>query len=158
MKYTSLRSPRSQTSQPTFWSPPLRKRAVPRVLRWLAGYLGLADPYAAEKRAAQLTEDRALSIAREASSGVSDADSLGLVAIENDGGERLWVFATTSRGSTWHVKVRDRDGLVVSRGRRGTALSAESCSPRSACASRAPPAPATPRVCASKRHAFRRRV
>jgi hypothetical protein len=119
LTFASLRSPRSQTSQPTFWSPPLRKRAVPSVLRWLSGYLGLGDPHAAEKRAAQLTEDRALSIAREASSGVSDAHSLELVAIENEGGERLWVFATTSRGSTWHVKVRDHDGLVVSRGRRG---------------------------------------
>jgi hypothetical protein len=89
------------------------------MLRWLSGCLGLGDPYAAEKRAARLTEDQALSIAREASSGVSDAYSLELVAIENEEGERLWVFATTSRGNTWHVKVRDGDGRVVSRGRRG---------------------------------------
>lgn len=89
------------------------------MLRWLSRYLGLGDPYAAEKRAARLTEDEALSIAKEASSGVSDAYSLELVAIEDGSGERLWVFATTSRGSTWHVKVRDRDGVVVSRGRRG---------------------------------------
>jgi hypothetical protein len=89
------------------------------MLRWLASYLGLGDPHAAEKRAARLTEDQALSIAREASSGVSDAYSLELVTIEKEEGERLWVFATTSRGSTWHVKVRDRDGFVVNRGRRG---------------------------------------
>jgi hypothetical protein len=89
------------------------------MLRWLSGCLGLGDPYAAEKRAARLTEAEALSIAQQASSGVSDAYSLELVTLENDGGERLWVFATTSRGSTWHVKIRDRDGRVVSRGRRG---------------------------------------
>jgi hypothetical protein len=89
------------------------------MFRGLARYLGLGDPHAAEQRATRLTEDEALSIAKEASSGVSDAYSLELVAIESSGGERLWVFATTSRGSTWHVKVRDRDGDVVSRGRRG---------------------------------------
>lgn len=89
------------------------------MLRWLSGCLGLGDPHAAEKRAARLTEAEALSIAQQASSGVSDAYSLELVTLENDGGERLWVFATTSRGSTWHVKIRDRDGHVVSRGRRG---------------------------------------
>jgi hypothetical protein len=89
------------------------------MLRWLSGCLGLGDPNAAEKRAARLTQDQALSIAQEASSGVSDAYSLELVTIESDGSERLWVFATTSRGSTWHVKIRDRDGHVVSRGRRG---------------------------------------
>jgi hypothetical protein len=89
------------------------------MLRWLLSYLGLGDPYAADKRAAQLTEDQALSIAKEASARVSDAYSLELVTIEHEGVERVWVFATTSRGSTWHVKVRDRDGLVVSRGRRG---------------------------------------
>jgi hypothetical protein len=89
------------------------------MLRWLSGLLGLGDPNTAEKKAARLTEDQALSIAREASSGVSDAYSLELVNIEKEDGERLWVFATTSRGSTWHVKVRDRDGFVASRGRRG---------------------------------------
>lgn len=89
------------------------------MLRWLADCLRLGDPYAAQKRAARLTEAQALSIARDASSGVSDAYSLEFMAIEADGDERLWLFATTSRGSTWHVKVRDRDGRVVSRGRRG---------------------------------------
>lgn len=79
----------------------------------------LVAPHASKRRAAQLTEAQALSIAANASSGVSDAHSLEFVAIENQDGERLWVFGTTSRGSTWHVKVRDRDGQVVSRGRWG---------------------------------------
>jgi hypothetical protein len=78
-----------------------------------------ADVQAAKKRTARLAEDEALLIAQKASAGVPDAYSLEFVSIEADGDERLWVFATTSRGSTWHVKVRDRDGRVVSRGRRG---------------------------------------
>lgn len=89
------------------------------MLRWLFWYLGFGDPYAAEKRAARLTEEQALSIAREASRGVSDAYSLEFVAIKKENGERFWVFATTSRGSAWHVNVRDRDGRIVSRGRSG---------------------------------------
>lgn len=89
------------------------------MLRWLSWYLGLGDPFDAEKKAARLTEDQALSIARDASRGVSDGDSLEFVAIEKEGKERLWLFGTTSRGSTWHVKVRDSDGRVVSRGSRG---------------------------------------
>jgi hypothetical protein len=89
------------------------------MLRWLSWYLGLGDPYADEKRVARLTEEQALSIAREASRGVSDAYSLEFVAIEKEGTERFWLFATTSRGSAWHVKVRDGDGRVVSRGRTG---------------------------------------
>jgi hypothetical protein len=89
------------------------------MLRWLARYLGLDDPHADDKRTARLSENDALAIAREAGVGVSDVESLALVAIERDGDERLWVFATSSRGSAWQVKVRDRDGSVVSRGRVG---------------------------------------
>lgn len=51
------------------------------MLRWLSWYLRLGDPYAADKRAAQLTEDRALSLAKEASTGVSDAISLHFAAL-----------------------------------------------------------------------------
>jgi hypothetical protein len=89
------------------------------MLRWLSWYLRLGDPYAADKRAAQLTEDQALSLAKEASTGGSDALSLHFAAIEYEGDERLWVFATSSIGSHWLVKIRDRDGRVVSRERRG---------------------------------------
>lgn len=89
------------------------------MLRWLAGYLGLVDPHANAKRGARLSEGDALTIAHEAGSGVSDVHSLSLVAVESEGDERLWVFATASRGSVWQVKVRDRDGAVVSRGRVG---------------------------------------
>jgi len=89
------------------------------MLRWLAWYLGLDDPYTADKRAARLTEEQALAIAQEASTGISDAYSLRFAAIEKDGEERLWIFATSSRGCHFLVKIRDRDGHVVSRGRMG---------------------------------------
>jgi hypothetical protein len=89
------------------------------MLGWLARYLGLDAPLADGQRAARLTEDAALLIARQAGDGVSDVQSLALVAMEHEGDERLWVFATSSRGSAWQVKVRDRDGSVVSRGRVG---------------------------------------
>jgi len=90
------------------------------MLRWLTRYVGLDDPYADAKRGAKLSGDDALRIAREAGVGVSDVDSLSLVTIEGEGDERLWVFATASIGSVWQVKVRDRGGAVVSRGRVGT--------------------------------------
>jgi hypothetical protein len=89
------------------------------MLRWLARCLGLEDPYADFKREARLSVDDALTIAREAGAGVSDVHSLSLVAVESEGDDRLWVFATASRGSVWQVKVRDRDGVVVNRGRVG---------------------------------------
>jgi hypothetical protein len=88
------------------------------MLRWLAWYLRLNDRYAADKRAARLTEEEALAIAQAASTG-RDAYSLRFAAIEKEGEERLWIFATTSRGGHFLVKIRDRDGHVVSRGRVG---------------------------------------
>jgi hypothetical protein len=89
------------------------------MLRWLMSYLGLDDPYAEAKRGARLTQAEAQSIAKRASDRVSDAHDLGFVAIEHEGGERVWVFATNSRGSAWQVKVRDSDGNIMSRGRIG---------------------------------------
>jgi hypothetical protein len=89
------------------------------MLRWLLRYLGLDDPHIEAKRAARLTQAEARAIAQQASERVCDAHDLDLVAIEEAAGERLWVFATNSRGSAYQVKVRDRDGNVVSRGRIG---------------------------------------
>lgn len=86
------------------------------MLRHLLAFLGLDDPYADAKRAARLTEVEALSIARQAGAKVPDVHTLEFVALIERGGERLWVFATTSRGKHWEVKVRDSDGKVVSKG------------------------------------------
>jgi hypothetical protein len=89
------------------------------MLRWLLRYFALDDPYAADKRVARLREDQALSIAMKAGARVSDAYELEFVGIERQGDDLLWMFETNSRGSAWHVKVRDRDGKVVSHGRTG---------------------------------------
>ena len=89
------------------------------VLRWLADYLGLGDPFTAVKRRARLGEDEALALARSASEGVSDALSLNFTAIAEEGGELVWTFSTASRGSAWSVKIRDRDGHVLERKRVG---------------------------------------
>ncbi len=66
-----------------------------------------------------MTEEEALTIARSAGEGVSDITSLRFAAIAEEGGDRFWIFATSSRGSAYRVKIRDRDGQVVERGRIG---------------------------------------
>ena len=88
-------------------------------LRWLSKFLPWADPYADAKRTARLTEAEAFAIARRASEGGWDEHSLRFSAMLQEEGEQIWLFATPSRGMQWLVKVRDRDGKVVSKERVG---------------------------------------
>jgi hypothetical protein len=71
------------------------------------------------KREARLSEAEARAIACKAGEGVSDAHSLEFAALTEEEGDRFWIFATASRGSAWSVKIRDRDGRVVEKGRVG---------------------------------------
>lgn len=89
------------------------------VLRWLARCLRLDDPFSEAKRQARLNEEEALAIARKAAGQLPDNLGLHFAAIVEEAGERLWVFSTNTRGLTWQVKIRDRDGQVVGSGRVG---------------------------------------
>lgn len=89
------------------------------VLRLLARFLGLADPFAEVRRRARLREDEARDIAEKAAGRLPDKLTLQFAAIVEEAGERLWVFSTNTRGLGWQVKIRDRDGQVVGSGKVG---------------------------------------
>lgn len=89
------------------------------MLRWLARYFGLHDPYAEAKRRARLSEAEALAIARRAGAHVSDRFSLHFTALIEEEQEQIWIFETSSRGRIWSVRIRDRDGQVLGSARLG---------------------------------------
>lgn len=89
------------------------------ILRRIVEYLGLGDPLAEAKRNSRLTEEEALTIARKAAGQLPGNVSIHLATIVEEAGERLWIFATNTRGLTWQIKVRDRDGCVVGQERVG---------------------------------------
>jgi hypothetical protein len=89
------------------------------VLRLLARFLGVGDPFAEAKRRARLTEEEARDIAEKAAGRLPDNLTLRFAAIVEEAGERLWVFSTNTRGLGWQVKIRDRDGRVVGSGKVG---------------------------------------
>jgi hypothetical protein len=86
---------------------------------WILRYLGIDGPKTKIKRAARLSESEALSVARSAAEQSADAESLHCADIVEEQEEKIWVFATTSRGNPLVIKIRDRDGAVIGKERTG---------------------------------------
>jgi hypothetical protein len=90
-----------------------------RMLRFLVQLLGFGDPYAEAKRRARLTEEQALAIALKVDAPRQDGVGLYFATLVEEGGEQIWRFSSTTVGSGWTLKIRDRDGLFVGRDRWG---------------------------------------
>jgi hypothetical protein len=89
------------------------------LFNWILRYLGIDGPKAKIKRTARLSESEALTIARSAAEQSTDAESLHYADIVEEKDEKIWVFATTSRGNSLVIKIRDRDGAVIGKERTG---------------------------------------